>query len=129
MDTMQIIVTIAGVALLGGTLWFFFGKRPEHHGKEKGKLYACPMHPAVRSDRPGTAPCCGMEFVPVYAGQETAEASDGAVPESDGTIRISPAKQQIIGVRTGVAEVTQATGTRRRHIVHVAARANLPIAC
>jgi membrane fusion protein, copper/silver efflux system len=28
--------------------------------------YIDPMHPAYRSDRPGTAPDCGMDLVPVY---------------------------------------------------------------
>jgi Cu(I)/Ag(I) efflux system membrane fusion protein len=29
--------------------------------------YVDPMHPAYRSDKPGIAPDCGMELVPVYA--------------------------------------------------------------
>ena len=28
--------------------------------------YVDPMHPAYRSDKPGTAPDCGMPLVPVY---------------------------------------------------------------
>ena len=28
-------------------------------------LYFCPMHPAMRSDRPGDCPICGMRMVPV----------------------------------------------------------------
>ena len=34
--------------------------------------YACPMHPETRSDKPGTAPCCGMKFEPVFGGGEPA---------------------------------------------------------
>jgi len=33
--------------------------------------YRDPMHPAYRSDRPGTAPDCGMQLEPVYAGEES----------------------------------------------------------
>lgn len=64
MDTMQIIVTVAGVALIGVTLWFFFGKRPESGGKSADDLYACPMHPWITSSDP-TAVCslCGMKLV------------------------------------------------------------------
>jgi YHS domain-containing protein len=29
--------------------------------------YTCPMHPSVRSDKPGSCPICGMELQPVYA--------------------------------------------------------------
>jgi len=54
--------------------------------------YRCPMHPDVRSDHPGTAPCCGMPFEPLYA-------DDAAAP---GTVDASAAQQQVIGVTTGV---------------------------
>jgi Cu(I)/Ag(I) efflux system membrane fusion protein len=36
--------------------------------------YACPMHPHVTSPHPGTAPCCGMPFAPVYAGEDAPAA-------------------------------------------------------
>ncbi|MEW6127491.1 MAG: efflux RND transporter periplasmic adaptor subunit [Acidobacteriota bacterium] len=57
-----------------------------------------PMHPAYTSDKPGKAPDCGMDLVPVY--------EDGMDESSlpDGTFRISPEKQQLIGVTYG--EVT-----------------------
>lgn len=64
MDIMQIVVTSAGVALIGLTLWFFFGKRPESSGKTGSDLYVCPMHPWITSNDP-TADCslCGMKLV------------------------------------------------------------------
>lgn len=65
--------------------------------------YRCPMHPHVRSDHPGTAPCCGMAFEPLYAGDAPAHGA--------GTVAASAAQQQLIGVRTGV--VAAAGGTER----------------
>ena len=42
--------------------------------QEKKVLYwVDPMHPAYKSDKPGTAPDCGMDLVPVYAENATAE--------------------------------------------------------
>jgi YHS domain-containing protein len=32
--------------------------------------YTCPMHPSVKSDKPGSCPICGMSLEPVYAGTE-----------------------------------------------------------
>ena len=58
-----------------------------------------PMNPAHTSDRPGKAPC-GMDMEPVYADAVPATLPGGP-PASlpAGTIKISPEKQQLIGVR------------------------------
>lgn len=64
MDIAQIIVTISGVVLMGLTLRFFFGSRPEPQAKGGKELYACPMHPWITSGDP-TADCsiCDMKLV------------------------------------------------------------------
>jgi len=67
--------------------------------------YVDPMNPALKSDKPGIAPC-GMPLVPVYADQ------NGAIPDGTeaqaslppGTIRISSEKQQLIGVKVITVE-------------------------
>ena len=53
--------------------------------------YVDPMHPQYKSDKPGKAPDCGMDLVPVYA--------DGA---NNNALTISTQRQQLIGVATGV---------------------------
>jgi Cu(I)/Ag(I) efflux system membrane fusion protein len=70
--------------------------------------WACPMHPQYKSDHPGDAPCCGMRLEPVYAAAKSIQAG---VPEVRGTVEVSAARQQLIGVRTD--EV------RRASIAHV----------
>src|SRR5262245_32831182 len=59
-----------------------------------------PMHPAYKSDKPGKAPDCGMDLVPVYAEEATAAKTN--LPE--GAFQITPEKQQLIGVQYGAAE-------------------------
>ncbi len=41
---------------------------------DNGTAWTCSMHPAVRSDRPGSCPVCGMDLVPA---NEVNEADDG----------------------------------------------------
>lgn len=60
-----------------------------------------PMHPAYKSDKPGQAPDCGMDLVPVYKEESTANTNKN-LPV--GAFKISPEKQQLIGVQYG--EVT-----------------------
>jgi len=64
MDLAQIIVTVAGLALIVLTLWFFFGKKANMKGAAAKGAYACPMHPWITSDDPA-AECsiCGMKLV------------------------------------------------------------------
>src|SRR5437867_8387774 len=45
--------------------------RPDHApqaAERKVAYWQDPMHPQYRSDKPGKAPDCGMDLVPVYAG-------------------------------------------------------------
>ena len=72
--------------------------------------YHCPMHPGFQSDKPGTAPCCGMELEPVHAGDDVS-AGKKSLPQ--GVLQISTEKQQAIGVRTAIVEKTSAERTLR----------------
>ena len=57
------------------------------------------MHPWYKSDKPGIAPDCGMKLVAVYEGDEQQYAA-----RQNGTVQVSPEKQQLIGVEYGTAE-------------------------
>lgn len=65
-------------------------------GERKVLYWYDQMNPAFRSDKPGKAPD-GMDLLPKYA-----ESSESTANMPAGTVMISPAKQQLIGVRTGV---------------------------
>jgi membrane fusion protein, copper/silver efflux system len=67
-----------------------------------------PMHPAYKSNKPGTAPDCGMDLVPVYEAGAEANANAPA-----GAIQISPEKQQLIGVQYGEAVYKPVSRTLR----------------
>ena len=63
--------------------------------------YQDPMHPWYKSDKPGIAPDCGMKLVPIYADEQQTAA---AGPLPPGAVQISPARQQLMGVTTALAE-------------------------
>jgi Cu(I)/Ag(I) efflux system membrane fusion protein len=70
------------------------------------------MHPAYRSDKPGTAPDCGMALEPVYA----EEASQSVLPPEDsmqGMVQIDPAAQRLYGIRLEKVEKDTGQGTIR----------------
>ncbi|MBI3681562.1 MAG: efflux RND transporter periplasmic adaptor subunit [Acidobacteria bacterium] len=69
----------------------------------KALFYRDPQQPSFQSDRPGLNPETGNELVPVYEGDATTMAA--------GTVRITPDKQQLIGVRFGTAEYASESRT------------------
>lgn len=70
-----------------------------HTGERKVLYWYDPMHPAYKADKPGIAPDCGMQLVPKYADEDT-----GTSAMAVGTVKISPEKQQLIGVRTATVQ-------------------------
>jgi RND family efflux transporter MFP subunit len=87
--------------------------KPSPDPEERRILYwVDPMHPAYKSDKPGTAPDCGMTLVPVYE-----DAATGAEPSTTvsgyAAISLSSERQQAIGVQLGKAELRELTRTIR----------------
>ncbi len=70
--------------------------------------YVDPMNPAHTSQNPGKAPC-GMDMVAVYSDQHSAFVREAAtIPSLRGMVQVSPAKQQIIGIKTALVEQRRA---------------------
>src|SRR3954467_5095215 len=72
----SIIAVVLAIAV-GVTAWWLASRNspaarnPESQAP-KVSHYQGPMHPWVKSDKPGKCTVCGMELVPVYAGSEQA---------------------------------------------------------
>ena len=121
------ILTLVLAIALGVTLFGLGKDNPasadalaEQKAEEKKVLYwVDPMHPAYKSDKPGIAPDCGMDLVPVY--EDDAGDSGGAQSDVEGysNVRLTTQRQQLIGVQTGVAE-TRSIGRTVRTVGRVA---------
>lgn len=100
----------------GALLLLFVGVTAGCGGRDQGDAvaatvaaepgaYTCPMHPDVHQATPGLCPSCGMKLVaasPAAPEPAMGAAADGVL----GTVQISTARQQLIGVK--VAEVVEA---------------------
>jgi membrane fusion protein, copper/silver efflux system len=72
------------------------GLTAETAGHDHPTVYQCPMHPWIKSDKPG-AKCtiCGMELV-------AAPAGSGAAAADPNLVTLTPASASVVGVRTTV---------------------------
>ena len=72
------ILFLALIAVLvGGALWLAHqpsASRPvQTTGGHAVLYYQSPMHPWIKSDKPGKCPLCGMNLVPIYADTDTSD--------------------------------------------------------
>lgn len=91
---------------------FFAGRfrAPPKAVAARGILYYVdPMHPSYRSSKPGVAPDCGMELVPVYLNDSSASTSLIS-RETRESIRIDGITQDLYGIQ--VTKVQRTHGFR-----------------
>ncbi len=88
------------------------GSKNPDDGVRRVLYYVDPMNPSHTSDKPGIAPC-GMALEPVYADEDATGSQSAIGPMAPGTVKISPQKQQMTGIRIGAVEVSSQTHTLR----------------
>jgi RND family efflux transporter MFP subunit len=100
------------VALAAGVYLAHGHVKPDQGRARRILFYEDPMHPAYRSNKPGTAPDCGMDLVPVYA-EEAGKAAVDPDDESTMDVHIDAAAQQLYGIKLAKAEMNRGQGTIR----------------
>jgi len=101
---------LIAVGLIAGLAIGRFRNETKVSSARRILYYEDPMHPAYRSDKPGIAPDCGMDLVPVYA-DDAGKAIASHQQSTPGTIEIDPAAQQLYGIRLAKAENDQGRGS------------------
>jgi YHS domain-containing protein len=59
-------VMTAVAFIIGGAACSHSSKEATPASGQTVAYYTCPMHPSVKSDKPGSCPVCGMGLQPVY---------------------------------------------------------------
>jgi RND family efflux transporter MFP subunit len=113
-----ILLVIGLIFVFGFGYGRWYSTRTAPLAGRKILYYVDPMHPWYKSDRPGTAPDCGMKLQPVYADGTIGAAGEsshgvsgqnppaGSQTPPQNAIQIDAEKQQLIGIRYGAAEWT-----------------------
>ncbi|HSB61716.1 MAG TPA: efflux RND transporter periplasmic adaptor subunit, partial [Vicinamibacteria bacterium] len=112
---------LAGLIAVGIWTWRHPAGHQEQAGERASSTYYCPMHPSYKTDEPGNCPICSMKLVPLEGaapsvaglpaagGPATAAGPGAATPAGVRRIRITPERQQQIGVKFAEARRAPAT--------------------
>jgi Cu(I)/Ag(I) efflux system membrane fusion protein len=92
------VVILVAAAAAGG---WFFGRRDANHPTEHSNhtgasagngrkilYYQSPMHPWIKSDKPGNCTICGMKLMPVYEGEQGEKIADNIVHLSSNSVSV-----------------------------------------
>ncbi|MDB6077322.1 MAG: cusB 1 [Akkermansiaceae bacterium] len=100
------LIVLLSVAIAATATWFLKPAGPPasattaQSSEKKVLFYQSPMHPWIKSDKPGRCTICGMELVPVYQGDKGFDATGG-----ENTVALTQNQVQVLHVETAEAKV------------------------
>lgn len=99
-----ITIIITAVLAVGGT-WVLKNRlqptsATQASVERKPLFYQSPMHPWIKSDKPGRCTICGMELVPIYPGEKSLDASGG-----EDVVILSSNQSRVLNVQTAKAMI------------------------
>ncbi len=96
----NIVIAVLGLTVLTlGWLYFFpanGAKGSEELPVADDTIYTCPMHPTVKSDRPGACPVCGMALVKKSTGVSSSTMDTSQLQR----ITLSPTQRVVANITT-----------------------------
>ena len=89
-----ILVLIIIIIILGRATYYYYTSNSLTNTTiakkaEDKKLYSCPMHPQIISDKPGSCPICGMDLVPISGQREKHKEHEKSADKIEGLAQIS----------------------------------------
>jgi membrane fusion protein, copper/silver efflux system len=108
---LKMLVFLSMVVGLGLFLLGRYSGSSDHEVSATKKVlyYVDPMHPSYRSDRPGTAPDCGMALKPVYEGEDPA----ANLQLAPGAVMVTPKQRRLLEIRVESLATNSAPRTLR----------------
>jgi Cu(I)/Ag(I) efflux system membrane fusion protein len=109
--TNNVILPIILLVFIGAIGWYIADRKSltRHQIQGENQGWFCPMHPWIKSDKPGVCPICGMALVPWHShAKETSTGIPGYVP-----VELSQEKQQLAAIRTATVSKKTVTKTIR----------------
>ena len=123
--TFLLFALVAALAATGG--WLIGQRRPavgaakSKAGAREVRFFQSPMHPWIKSDRPGKCTICGMDLVPVYVGEQGFAVTTGVVALGTNSVNVMNVQAEPLARRTlrrtlRVAGTIDDNDTRHRRI-------------
>lgn len=72
-------------------------KKDQHSLEKQKEYYTCPMHPEIKSDKPGACPICNMDLIKKVADEVEQPANDR---EMSNMVTLSGKKQMLANIST-----------------------------
>jgi Cu(I)/Ag(I) efflux system membrane fusion protein len=96
----NVILLLVIAVFVIGIGWFSSRERRSFTRQVQGKtqVWYCPMHPWIKSDKPGVCPICGMALVPGHEHHQEVTTPSTGIPGYV-AIDISLQKQELAGIR------------------------------
>ena len=90
MKNLLILILVAAAGAIGWFAGAGHGKSPIKgtEGERKVAFYQSPMHPWIKSDKPGNCTICGMKLTPVYEGEKGFDTDPKMITLSSNAINV-----------------------------------------
>jgi membrane fusion protein, copper/silver efflux system len=108
------VAAVAAISVSFGLGRYYSHSQTDSKTRRHVVYYVDPMHPAYTSNKPGIAPDCGMQLVPVYSdeiGYKPLTSTAAQLPA--GAVSVDVVTQRLLGIRTAPAEKADAIRTVR----------------